>query len=115
MGRREWTQKYEKTVRGFLMRSYRNMNSRVKGIQKSKSHLYEGKEILSKEDFYNFGFSSPEFYKLFGEYKESGFDRKLCPSPDRKDSSKGYTIDNLQWVTQQINSIRGLESRYGKV
>lgn len=36
------------------MRVYRNMKSRVEGIQKLKSHLYEGKEILDKQSFMTF-------------------------------------------------------------
>ena len=31
--------KYEKTKKGFLMRLYRNMQSRVQGVQKKKHHL----------------------------------------------------------------------------
>lgn len=47
----EWTKKYERTPRGKLMRIYRNMKSRVEGVQKLKAHLYQGKELLSKEEF----------------------------------------------------------------
>jgi hypothetical protein len=46
------SKKYEKTPNGFLMRMYRNMKSRVSGVQIQKFHLYEGKELLGKEDFY---------------------------------------------------------------
>ena len=31
--------KYEKSPKGFLMRLYRNMQSRVTGVQKQKFHL----------------------------------------------------------------------------
>jgi len=39
------THKYEKTKNGFLMRVYRNMRSRIAGVQKEKFHLYAGKNI----------------------------------------------------------------------
>jgi hypothetical protein len=32
--------KYEKTPKGYLMRTYRNMKSRVLGIQHKKAHIY---------------------------------------------------------------------------
>lgn len=109
------TKKYEKTVKGFLMRAYRNMKSRVEGVQWKKAHLYEGKELLSREEFYQFALSSPEFYELFGNYKQSGFERKLAPSADRMDSSKGYEINNMEWVTMSENSRRGTVNRWSQV
>lgn len=105
------TKKYEKTHNGFLMRMYRNMKSRIRGVQKEKYHLYEGKELLSKDEFYKWAKNSMEFYNLFQIYRDSGFNRKLAPSVDRIDSSKGYSIDNMEWVTHSENSRRGSISK----
>lgn len=101
------TLKYEKTKNGFLVRCYRNMKSRIFGIQKSKSHLYIGKELLSKEDFYNWSLGSEKFHQLFNEWKNSGYQRKLTPSVDRVNSCSGYSLDNMEWVTFSENSRRG--------
>jgi hypothetical protein len=56
------TRKYEKTKSGFIMRMYRNMQSRITGIQWKKRHLYSGKELLSREDFYSFAFNYSAFH-----------------------------------------------------
>lgn len=98
---------YEKTPAGFLMRLYRNMQSRINGVQKAKYHLYRGKSLLSREAFYAWGLASDEFHRLMADYHESGFARRLAPSVDRIDSSKGYSIDNMEWVTMSENSRRG--------
>lgn len=37
------TKVYEKTLKGYIVRTYRNTTSRVRGILKKKAHLYEGK------------------------------------------------------------------------
>lgn len=108
------TKKYEKTIPGFLMRCYRNMKSRILGIQKQKAHLYEGKDLLDKEAFYSWAKSDLAFKTLWEFYRLSNFQRKLCPSVDRKDSSKGYSIDNMEWVTHSENSRRGSLSRHKK-
>lgn len=108
------TKKYEKTVKGFLMRLYRNMQSRITGVQKVKAGLYVGKDLLSRDEFYTFSTGSSTFYQLFGAYRESGFERKLAPSVDRVDSSKGYTIENMEWVTMSENSRRGAAARHRK-
>jgi len=99
--------KYEKTFNGYLMRKYRNMKSRITGIQKKKYHLYEGLEILPVEEFYMWSLSHPDYECLFNKYKESGFEQKLAPSVDRIDSKKGYVMGNMRWITHSENSKLG--------
>ena len=109
------THKYEKTKKGFLVRLYRNMQSRISGVQKEKFHLYEGKEILGRKQFYAWAFDSDEFHKLFGTWEKSGYSQRRTPSVDRINSSRGYDIDNMEWVTHSENSSRGARSRFDKV
>lgn len=106
--------KYEKTKNGFLMRLYRNMKSRVTGVQKMKYHLYSGCSLLDKETFYTWSKNSEIFHKLFEEWESIGYDRKLTPSVDRIDSNFGYELSNMEWVTHSENSRRGsLNNHYG--
>lgn len=105
------TKKYEKTKKGKLMRMYRNMQSRVYGIQTQKSHLYKNKHLLDRSEFYEWALNSKEFHDMYETWKQSDYDRKLTPTVDRIDSSKGYTIDNMEWVTHSENSRRGAISQ----
>src|SRR6056297_1811348 len=105
------TKKYERTKKGKLMRLYRNMESRISGVQHLKHHLYRGKCLLPRDDFYEWALSSPEFHELFDEWERSGYDRKLAPSVDRVDPSDGYKIENMEWVTHSENSRRGAVNR----
>lgn len=104
--------KYEKTKNGYLMRTYRNMLSRVNGTLKKKAHLYEGLPILDKDLFYFWSKNNPDFNYLFEEYERSGFDLKSAPSIDRKDSLRGYTLDNIRWITFSENSRLGSISKH---
>jgi hypothetical protein len=88
------------------------MKSRVNGVLKNKAHLYCGKELLSKDEFYNWALNSNEFITLFNNYCSSGFDIKVAPSIDRIDSSKGYVIGNIRWITHSENSRLGTISRF---
>ena len=106
-GGKSYYAKYEKTPTGFLMRKYRNMQSRILGIQKLKAHLYKGKTLLGREEFYEWANTSKTFWNLYNEWEKSGYDRKLCPSVDRIDSKKGYTLENMEWITHSENSRRG--------
>jgi len=110
-GGKAYYAKYEKTPKGFLMRKYRNMQSRILGIQKLKAHLYEGKTLLDRKEFYEWAFASKEFWRLYTEWVKNEYNRKLTPTVDRLDSSKGYFLENMEWVTHSENSRRGSISR----
>lgn len=94
---------YFETQKGKLVRTYRNMKSRVEGILKKKSHLYEGLPILNKEVFYDWALSNKEYNMLFEEWEKSNYNLKLSPSIDRIDPLKGYTLCNMRWVSFQEN------------
>ena len=94
--------KYRKTLKGLLSMTYCNMLGRVLG--RVKPHLYAGKEILSKEDFYEWSLTNPEYLNLHTQWVASGYDRKLSPSIDRIDPDGGYTFGNIRWVTHSENS-----------
>lgn len=108
------TKKYEKTKKGFLMRLYRNMKSRVSGVQKLKAHLYKGKYLLPKEAFYEWAKLNSDFHELFDKYEKNEYDRKIAPSIDRIDSSLGYSLDNMRFITHSENSRLGSISRHSK-
>lgn len=106
------TLKYEKTKKGFLVRLYRNMQSSVTGVQKLKHHLYEGKSLLDRDIFYNWALNNPVFNKLFDEWESQSYPRRLCPSVDRIDSTRGYELDNMEWVEFHENCRRGTISKF---
>lgn len=68
-----------------LLFTYGNMKRR---IHKVKS--YFGKHLCTPEEFYSWAQSNDDFHCLF--------DTGKCLSIDRIDSSKGYSIPNMQWL-----------------
>lgn len=114
----ERRKKYEKTPKGFLARKYHNMSNRVKGILKVSAHLYKGKSILKREDFYSWAMESPEFWKLFEAWSASNHQLKLSPTVNRIDPKLGYEIGNMEWLTHGDNSrlgaINGAKNRNAK-
>ena len=108
------TRKYEKTEKGFLVRVYRNMKSRVEGIQKLKYHLYQNLELLDKNIFYNYSLNDKDFINLYNNWIINDYDRRLTPSIDRKDSNLGYNLDNIRWITHSENSRLGALSNKRK-
>ena len=109
------TKEYEKTVNGFLMRAYRNMQSRVTGVQKLKAHLYLNKFLLSREHFYLWARNNSQFQNLYQTWKSANYDRKLTPSVNRINSDIGYTTENIEWITHSENSRLGSLSKHHKL
>lgn len=101
------TKKYEKTPKGFLMRCYRNMLSRVTGIQPRNRNIYFGLPILPKNKFYSWALADAQFIRLFAAWEVSRFDRRLSPSIDRINPDRGYESDNIRWLTHSENSSLG--------
>jgi len=106
---------YEKTRKGLLMRTYRNMKSRVLGIQKEKAHIYKGLPILDKKEFYLWAAKDVTYNRLFDAWVASEYSRKLTPSIDRIDSTLGYEKENMRWLTHSENSYLGNRSRYASL
>jgi hypothetical protein len=109
------THKYERTKKGKLMRTYRNMESRVTGILKKKAHLYEGLPILPRDEFYSWAMASNAFHELFDGWVASGYQCGESPSVDRVDVSKGYVPGNMRWLTHRENSRLGNLSRQRQI
>jgi hypothetical protein len=108
------TRRYEKTISGFLMRAYRNMLSRVKGIQPKGRHHYVGLSILPRKEFYALSKGDPVFSLLYHQWKDAGYIRVLTPSVNRINSREGYTNYNIEWLTLAENSRLGSVSRFSR-
>lgn len=85
------------------MRAYRNMQSRITGVQSVKHYLYAGKELMAREEFYSWSLANPDFNRLFDEWTAAGWPRTTCPSIDRIKSEFGYFVGNVRWVTFSEN------------
>lgn len=95
MTRSEKDRQYRRTKKGFLVKTYYNIQKRAR---------VRGFECLSREEFYKFGLESATFLTLFKLWRETGCTRKLTPSLDRIDRTKGYSLDNIQWLSVSDNS-----------
>lgn len=94
---------YNKSVNGFLNYLYTRMKCRTKGSCTSSPHLYLGKKILPRKDFYEWSKNHPEFLKLHANYVANNYEKKFAPSVDRINPDKGYTLDNMEWVCCREN------------
>jgi hypothetical protein len=101
------------TIGRALGRIYSNMKQRVEGRGAHNRGNWKGKPILPKEVFKTWARNHSIFLGLYKQWTMSNFDIKLAPSVNRINSSKGYTLDNMEWMTNSQNS--GLSSTVRKM
>jgi len=92
---------------GFICKVYSSMRARVLGQDhQSKKYpkLWLDKELLSREEFYNWAISCEELRILYMEWVISGYQYKFVPTIDRINSDLGYSISNIRWVTFSDNA-----------
>lgn len=89
-------------------RRYHHMKARNEGRSTNKSNA-QGKELMTKEEFMVWCKSKPHFIifiVMYMEWVEDDFSLWSAPSIDRIDSEKGYSADNIQWLTFSDNCIK---------
>jgi hypothetical protein len=90
-------------INSFLSNTYRAMKRRTKGNGTKRPDLYKGLPIMPKEVFLNWAKNHPDFLRLYKQWVSCDFDRKLTPTVNRLKSNKGYTLDNVEWLTNSQN------------
>lgn len=75
---------------------------------------YAGLPHMTKDEWRKFLIETETVRrKLYDTYVKSGHDRKLAPSIDRIEPSKGYIVGNVQWLTVSQNALRSWDMRKG--
>jgi hypothetical protein len=101
----EKEKKYRNSPRGYLNRIYNGVKTRCTNTKNKRTKSYHGLDFMTWEEFLEWGFTE-ELVAMHKNYLDSGKDRKLAPSVDRIDPTKGYVKGNVQWLTLSENSRR---------
>lgn len=88
--------KHSKTIFGLVSQIYADQRRNSKD-RKHNPPKYTKDELLKWIN------NHKDFEKLYNEWIKSNYYIKLRPSVDRKNNYKGYSFDNIQLVTWQIN------------
>lgn len=93
----------KKNLKYFVMKMYHLMYDRVKGY----THInYKGKPICTRQEFYNFALNNKQLKILFDNWIKGGYKAGEVPSIDRIENNKGYTLDNIQFLTWYQNTCK---------
>jgi len=103
-------QTYRWTLRGMLTVRYSDMSRRVRGKPSGdrKTCPWLGMEVCSVKEFVAAAMADEKLKRLHADWVANDFARRYAPSVHRIDSTRGYTLDNITWVTQHENSLEAL-------
>lgn len=106
---REYDKKRQRySLRRIVSHRYALMKARVEG-RATRRYNVEGKELLSQDQFYEWAMKNRTLHELYRTWFDSDFDRHLAPSIDRVDNSRGYSLDNIQWLSLEANTSKGVK------
>jgi len=89
---------------------YRGIVNRCTGGHKNRTYHVEGMHHLNWEEYESWWQTNfVDFMECYYVWKQSDYKNKFAPSIDRIDSKKGYTPENMQWLTFSVNC-----SKYNK-
>lgn len=97
------------TIPKFYLGTCYSEISRRTGIGDPRRPDYKGKMKCSKEEFINRFIEDDKFLTQYRLWQENSFKRGFAPSIDRIDNDGGYTLDNLQFLSNIENAVK--ESR----
>jgi len=105
-----------RTRKQLLGTIYDNAKARVegRGSRERSRHIYEGLEIMEKEDFIAYGLENPIFNRLYDNWIATDCNIRFIPSPDRLDPKEGYVPWNIEWVVFSENCRRGWKTGHAK-
>ncbi len=98
---RNWKRKNKPSF--YLGTCYSEISRRTKTFLKTHPNYY-GLEKCTREEFISKFKNDRNFLKQWNIWKENDFKRGFAPSIDRIDSNKGYTLDNLQFLSNIENA-----------
>lgn len=89
-----------RTINGVIRKIY-------SGQRKNCRHRKHDMPNYSKDELLSWVSTQPLFFVLYEQWVESGFQKDLVPSIDRKDDYKSYTFENIQimtWIENRVKS-----------
>ena len=73
--------------------------------QKTNSrHRGHDEPTYTRQELQDWIIAQPHFETLYQDYIASDYNKWKCPSVDRIDNTKGYSMDNIELMTWKQNS-----------
>jgi hypothetical protein len=102
-----WHKRKRKYQPDFYLRTrYTEIKQRCTNPNNTAAEHYNGLDFCTKEEFLDKFSEDSTFLRLYRRWQDSGFLATLCPSIDRKDVTKGYSIDNIEFITHSNNATK---------
>jgi len=100
----KYKSKYD--FRFFIRQRYSQIKQRCTNLNRKDYNNYIGKLQMTIDEFYDFSYNDTNLKKLWLAFQKDDSIYANAPSVDRIDSTKNYSIDNIQWIRHGDNSLK---------
>lgn len=92
--------RYRTNIERIKWHKYRGIVNRCTGKHKNRTYKVQTMPYLTKEEYATWWEENiKSFNTCYKLWVKNDYKNKFAPSIDRIDSNKGYTPDNMQWLT----------------
>ena len=98
---------YNKVLKDLIYKMYCNQRA----LSKRRNHNFPDYSFV---ELYNKCISNNKFIELFNIWIDSNFNKRKIPTCDRKDNSKGYSFDNIEFESWENNELKQKKSEEQK-
>ena len=114
-GTPEYSRERRRTIHGLLSQAYRDMKMRCEGRRPpNKAKLFVGLEYPTREEFLGWARNDKGFVLCYKQWVLSGYNKRLTPVVSRMDTTRGYVLDNIEYLPRHINASM-VRSTYNRV
>jgi hypothetical protein len=99
---KDYLKAWVKTYDGHISQLYSYIKKRVR-----TNKYYKGLFVCTRNEFTEWCKNNDDYKRLYILWVRDNYNRRITPSVNRKDSKKGYTLDNIEIITCYENVVDG--------
>ena len=102
----EYHRDRRRTIQGLLSQAWHGIKVRCEGRRPpEKVKIFKGLSYAGRDEFLRWARNDPGFVLCYRQWARSGYDKKLTPTVTRVDNTKGYTLDNIEFMSHSCNAV----------
>jgi hypothetical protein len=109
---KEYRIKTRRTKESYIKYKYTSsLQYKVRGTSPSHVQCFEGLDICTKQEFFNWSINHSDFNEIWDAWQRSEREHLLTPTIGRIDTRFGFELWNMEWQT--LTEHAKLGSKYG--
>jgi hypothetical protein len=84
------------------------MKRRITNPKSRDAKRYYGMELCDRDTFIYYFLTDENFIRIYSAWPDTGYAFGDAPTVDRIDNERGYSMDNIQFLTHRDNTLKDM-------